>query len=128
MFEMTFDFEWSAGVFLWMYSPEDEARWGGNPVDLRALPISEGLREDLRRLGQWHDTALNWDDPMAPSPWRQAECNRFNRAVTEAVQRLRDELGPDWDVVRYFGTVDEDPDLDRYLADPRGFARRAPSP
>ena len=124
--EMTFDLEWGAGVFLWMYSPEDEARWGGNPIALDVLPISGGLRGDLQQRGEWHDTALNWTDD-APGPWRQAECDRFNRAASEAFRRLQDELGPDWDLVRYFGRFDEDPDLDRYLADPRGFKRGAPN-
>jgi hypothetical protein len=39
------------------------------------------------------------------------------------LNRLRDELGPQWTIVDELDDVHEDPDLDRYLADPRGFQR-----
>jgi hypothetical protein len=77
-----------------MYAPQDAARWGGNPVDLAALPISDALRGELQRLGAWFDTSLNWSYPPDPGPWRQDECERFTRAALDAIRRLRAELDP----------------------------------
>jgi hypothetical protein len=47
--------------------------------------------------------------------------DRFNRAVIDAFRRLRDEVGPTWDIYLEIGAQYEHPDLDRYLADPDGF-------
>lgn len=87
------------------------------------LPISHDLRDVLRRLIARYDTSLNWDYPPGPGPWREAECHHFNEAVRQALGRLRTELGPAWQVYDEFDALQEDPDLDRYLADPTGFAR-----
>ena len=126
--EMNVSFEPGAGVFLWCYDPDDEQRWGGNPIDPAGLPVSAELRAELTRLGQWYDTSLNWAYPPDPGPWRQQECDRFNTAATAALDRLRSELGADWEVIRDFADQYEDPDLDRYLANPAGFQRRPTPP
>ncbi|MDT0351625.1 hypothetical protein [Pseudonocardia charpentierae] len=127
MYEINFSFEHGAGVFLWCSNPDDEQRWGGNPVDPATLPISADLRAELTRLGEWYNTSLNWAYPPDPGPWRQQECDRFNTAATTALDRLRTELCAEWEVIRNFADQYEDADLDRYLADPAGFQRR-PSP
>jgi hypothetical protein len=36
---------------------------------------------------------------------------------------VRRELGASWTIHRYFPDMHEDPDLDRYLTDPRNFRR-----
>ena len=53
----------------------------------------------------------------------EPECLRFDRAVHSALSQLREELGPQWNIVDEFNEVHEDPDLDSYLANPRGFRR-----
>ncbi|MFD8705329.1 hypothetical protein ACFV1W_22395 [Kitasatospora sp. NPDC059648] len=116
-----FFFDAGSGAVLWA-APEDWEVWG-QPVDLDRLPISHDLREDLSRLIARYDTSLNWDYPPHPGPWREAECHDFNEAVHQALGRLRTELGPAWHIHDKFCAVHEDPDLDRYLADPAGFVR-----
>jgi len=37
---------------------------------------------------------------------------------------IRAELGADYEVADEFGEVHEDPDLDAYLANPKGFRRK----
>ncbi len=103
-------------------TPEDRESWG-YCIELDRLPISRDLRDDLSRLTARYDTSLNWDRPTAPGPWREAECQHFNEAVHRALDRLRTELGPEWEIHDAFLALHEDPDLDRYLADPAGFAR-----
>lgn len=88
-----------------------------------ALPISPALRDELARLAEWYDTSLNWDYPPDPGPWREPKCRTFNAAVRRAVDQLRAELGGGWEIADDLDELHEDPDLDRYLADPSGFRR-----
>jgi hypothetical protein len=120
-----FFFDPGSGAVLWAVTSEDRDA-GGHPVDLDRLPISRPLRDELDCLVARYDTSLNWDHPLDPGPWREAECRRFNEAVRQALGRLRTELGPAWQIHDEFDEVHQDPDLDRYLADPTGFV--APSP
>ncbi|WP_432109186.1 hypothetical protein [Streptomyces sp. AA1529] len=117
-----FFFDAGSGGALWAATPEDRGSWG-YCIELDRLPISRDLRDDLSRLTARYDTSLNWDRPTAPGPWREAECQHFNEAVHRALGRLRTELGPEWEIHDAFLALHEDPDLDRYLADPAGFAR-----
>ncbi|WP_144118393.1 hypothetical protein [Catellatospora sichuanensis] len=115
-------FDAGSGGVLWM---SGQAAWGawGHPVDLGRLPISEALRRELADLAARYDTSVNWDYPPDPGPWREDECARFNQEVQQAVSRLRGELGPDWQITDRVEELQEDPDLDRYLADPAAFRR-----
>ena len=99
--------------------------WTGaeGPADLDRLPISPSLRAELDSLAAQYDESMNWDYPPDPGPWREARCARFNADVRAVLARLRAELGPGWEVEDRFLEEHEDPDLDRYLADPEGFKR-----
>jgi hypothetical protein len=118
-------FEWGGGC-LW---PGDAAAYrdlGQGPLDLREpcpLPLSPQTLRRCRELADWHDTALNWEYPPDPGPWRQEECDRFNLASRELLATMRQELGAAFDLVDEQPVMAEDPDLDRYLADPKGFRR-----
>ncbi|MER0443560.1 hypothetical protein ABR738_03080 [Streptomyces sp. Edi4] len=117
-----FFFDAGSGAVLWAATPEDAEVWG-YPVELDRLPISHDLRDVLYGLIARYDTALNWDYPPDPGPWREAECHHFNEAVRQALSRLRAELGPAWQIHDEFNALHQDPDLDRYMADPAGFVR-----
>ncbi|GAA4031044.1 hypothetical protein GCM10022247_65180 [Allokutzneria multivorans] len=117
-------FDAGSGALLWC-SCEGWDDWG-QPVDLELLPISQALRDELDRLISRYDTSLNWDYPPDPGPWREAECLEFNEAVRSAITQLRAELGPTWQIRDHTGEQHEDPDLDRYQADPAGFRRDQP--
>ncbi|MCR6490340.1 hypothetical protein M8542_46800 [Amycolatopsis sp. OK19-0408] len=98
--------------------------WGSpGPADLAELPISSALHATLDDLAAQYDSSLNWDYPPDPGPWREARCARFNADVRAALASLRAELGPSYEIADEFGELHEDPDLDRYLADPKGFKR-----
>jgi hypothetical protein len=93
--------------------------WGDlGPAD---LPVSDVLRAELDSLVEQYDESLNWDYPPDPGPWREARCVRFNADAREALARLRVELGRE--IEDGFTELHEDPELDRYLADPKGFKR-----
>ncbi|MEP0871684.1 hypothetical protein NDA01_17875 [Trichocoleus desertorum AS-A10] len=47
----------------------------------------------------WHDTALDWSDPLGPSPWSLEECERFNTAVSQLLALIRTELGDEYEII-----------------------------
>ncbi len=61
--------------------------------------MSPALRERLNEMTAWHDGALNWDDPAAPSPWPPEEDERFEKAAVEVLAAIRAELGAEFEVV-----------------------------
>jgi hypothetical protein len=117
-----FFFDAGSGTVLWTNAPEDRDP-AGYAADLQTLPVSAALRDELARLAAAYDTSLNQDYPPDPGPWREPQCREFNDAAGQAVRRLREELGPAWPIQNRFQELHEDPDLDRYLADPAGFTR-----
>ncbi|MER6052130.1 hypothetical protein ABT168_32635 [Streptomyces sp. NPDC001793] len=117
-----FFFDAGSGIALWAMTPEDSDVWG-YAIDPDRLPISQALRGELNSLVARYDTSLNWDYPPDPGPWREAECRQFNEAVSHTLHRLRAELGPAWQIHDEHLELHEDPDLDRYLADPARFDR-----
>ncbi|PSK62639.1 hypothetical protein B0E53_05448 [Micromonospora sp. MH33] len=117
-----FFFDAGSGGVLWPTGLQDQQAWG-YPVRLEKLPISAALRDELTRLVEWYDASLNWDYPPDPGPWREPECLGFNAAVRRALDQLRAELGDRWVIADEFEEEHEDPDLDRYLADPTTFRR-----
>ena len=109
---MRFFFDAGSGVVLWA---------GHGPANLDELPISPRLRTELDSLAAQYDESLNWNYPPHPGPWREARCARFNADARAALARLREELGQA--VEDRFRELHEDPDLDRYSADPGSFER-----
>ena len=93
----------------------------GNVIDPERLPLSAEIVAEMGRLARWISGSLNWEYLPDPGPWRQDECDRFNRAVDEFLATCRRELGPDFEVVENFTNLREDPDLDAYLEKPKGF-------
>jgi hypothetical protein len=89
-------FQWGGGC-LW---PDDRAtadRFGDGPLERRGLRLSATTRERLSRLAAAHDTA--WDTGLRHyTPWTPAQIERFNRRVGAAVDEIRTELGPDFEV------------------------------
>jgi hypothetical protein len=90
-------FEWRCGS-LWAGNDAALDAFDVGPIEDR-LPLAPETRGRLDELLDWHDTALDWDDPAGPSPWTPDEEARFERAAAEMLERVRAELGPDYEVV-----------------------------
>jgi hypothetical protein len=117
-----FCFDAGSGTLLWADGPDTTQVWG-YAVDLRQLPASQALLDDLTGLVAEYDTSRNWDYPPDPGPWREPRCRQFNHDVRQARGRLRAELRSSWQIQDEFRDLHQDPDLDRYLADSAGFRR-----
>jgi hypothetical protein len=115
-------FEWKAGCF-WSANDATRERFG-YLIPPEELPLSEGTIKRANELVDWHDQALNWEYPPDPGPWRQEECERFNQAAKDLLITVRQELGEHFEVIDELVEEKEDPDLDAYLRDPRGFKRK----
>jgi hypothetical protein len=123
---LRFFLEWGGGC-LWPGNDMAYRELGLGPYDLlepSPLTLSAATLERCRLMAAWHDTSLNWDYPPDPGPWRQPECERFNAAVAELLADIRQELGPEFEVIDRQTLCAEDPDLDAYLTDPNGFRRK----
>jgi len=89
-------FEWRSGS-LWCDNEAARAAFDVGPVE-DVVPLSRETRRRLSELSAWHDTALDWDDPMGPSPWSADEKARFDAAAAEILDRIRAELRPDFQI------------------------------
>ncbi len=121
-YRVRYVFDWGADTCLW----SGDARTGdafGYPIDPRRLPLLDGTSAEIERMGVWYQGALNWEYPPDPGPWRQEGCDRFNEAARTLLAVIRQELGRRFTVIDEHGDLREDPDLDAYLRDPRGFRR-----
>jgi hypothetical protein len=112
------------GPCLWAANDTARDRFDYS-IDLAELPLSPETIQTAKEIGAWFDQSLNWDYPPDPGPWRQDECDRFNRATADLLNRIRQELGSEFEVVNEQNLLAEDPDLDAYLADPKDFRRRS---
>ena len=119
----SFFFDAGSGTALWAETAPQELDLQEYAFDLQGLPVSQELRDQLESIVALCDISLNWDYPPDPGPWREPQCLQFNHAARQVIQRLREELGPEWQIRDLFKDLHEDPDLDRYLADPPGFTR-----
>lgn len=87
------------------------------------FPLPDEMKHRILEIGIEHDTALNWDYPPDPSPWRQDQCDAFNMKIDNLIIDLTQILGGDYEILDQQSRYSEDPDLDRYLENPKDFRR-----
>jgi hypothetical protein len=73
-------------------------------VDTRKLPLKENTWYRARYIAAWYDTSIDWSYPPDPSPWDSSERERFNAAAQGLLAQLRQELGPDYEIIDESGT------------------------
>ena len=100
-YKLKFMFDWGSGVCLWSANPAAEEKLGDYPVEVASLSISPELKEELERLIEWHDEALNWDDPAGDLLWNENQMKSFMSAAQKAYVVLCSELGADYDIEFY---------------------------
>lgn len=98
LYRLRYFFDAGSGICLW--SANDAAREKyGYPVAATDLPLSENTWRRLRYLIAWYDTCFDWNYPPDPSPWTEDERIRFCAEAQTMLQRLRQELGADYEIV-----------------------------
>ena len=120
---ITFWWEWRCESPFWPSNGIAHAQYGYGEISPADLGLPDEIVEKLAQLGRLHDASLNWEYPPDPGPWRQAECDLFNQESKALFQLCRDRLPPHILLIYEHKDLMEDPDLDRYLADPKNFSR-----
>ncbi len=96
-YTMKFMFDWGSGVCLWSTNQAAKARYD-YPVFSSQLPVSDELKENLEQLLDWHDEALNWDEPNSNLLWSDEQINYFLSVSRKIYEQLCKELGSDYDI------------------------------
>lgn len=78
--------------------------WEASPgvvgnVDPNILPISDPLKKELMHWAQQYDETLNIDDPLSSGFSDPGAQTAFNHTGLELAEKLRSELGDEFEVV-----------------------------
>lgn len=89
-------FEWGGGC-IWGGNDEARDRFGVGPLE-HLLPLSDAIRARLSAMSSLHDTALDWADPTAQTPWSEQQVTELAVAASSLRDDLQSELGPDYEI------------------------------
>lgn len=101
-YEMKFMFDWGSGTCVWSVNDAAHERYD-YPVDLAELPISPDLLKRLQDLVDWHDEALNWDDPGSDLVWDEVQIKAFDEKAIVLYHELCQELGEEYEIKLFKG-------------------------
>lgn len=126
-YKVRFFFDYGAGGCLWADNELTFTEFGVGPIDediaTKTQKLSFETLELIRFLDKKHSKYLNEDYPPHPSLWRQSECDNFNKSISTLLDRLRKEIGNDFEIIDKQPRYSEDADLEAYLKDPKQFKR-----
>jgi hypothetical protein len=97
-------FDAGSGVCLWSANDATREKFG-YPVQLQDLQLPENLFREALHIMAWYDMSLDWSYPPNPSPWSEQERARFNEASQHLLLKLRQHLGPVFDIRDESGTM-----------------------
>ena len=97
VYKLRFWFE-HGGICLWGMNDNAKKSYG-YAISNNSLPISEKLMGELNELEEEYGGFLNWDDPMAPSPWTAQQKEAFLKRSYEAYEELIKELGSEFEIL-----------------------------
>jgi hypothetical protein len=90
-------FDAGSGICLWAANKSARDRFG-HPIDTAVLRVSPGLRQEMSDVCAFFDSSVDWTDPGGPSPWPRTTSDAFARRADALLQRLRQELRPDFTI------------------------------
>lgn len=97
-YKMKFMFDWGSGVCLWSTNQASITKFENYPIYIPKLPISDKLKNELERLIEMHDQALNWNEPNGDLLWNDYQIDEFLKIVKSVYNSLCKELGPDYEI------------------------------
>ena len=101
MYKLRFMFDWGSGVCLWSANEDSLDKFGDYPVTTDVLPVSQAMKAELEHLIDWHDEALNWDDPACDLLWSDSQIQEFMTAAQKSYMALCDALGAEYEIEFY---------------------------
>ena len=104
-YRFRYAFDTGSGICLWPCNEEgyQEFAYTG---DARELPLPENTWRRVHYVTAWWDTCIDWNYPPDPSPWDEAERQRFNAEARKLLAMLREQLGPDFEIMDESGTAE----------------------
>ena len=98
-YRFRFFIEWG-GMFLWPDSshPATLEKFDIGPRDPEELHVSKELCEELHRLEDEYQDALDWEYPPNLSPWGEEQFKDFFKRLRVAYEKLCDELKDNYDI------------------------------
>ncbi|MDE5860804.1 MAG: hypothetical protein K2J36_07675 [Ruminococcus sp.] len=97
-YTMKFMYDWGSGVCLWSTNQASKAKFNNYPIFTSQLPVSNDLKEKLEHLIEWHDEALNWEEPNSDLLWNEKQIDEFLNVSKKTFFRLCEELGSDYEI------------------------------
>jgi hypothetical protein len=80
-------------VVLWSEDPNTKY-----PIETDELPLTPETKAMIHKWAERYNNSLNWDDPANTPPWDPADLRDFENEGIRIWLRLREELGPQFDV------------------------------
>ena len=102
-YRLRFFFDPGSAICLWSGNDAARDRFG-YPVDARSLSLSENTWRRVAYVCSWYDTSIDWHCPPDQSPWNEAERERFNCEAQQLLALLREQLGPEFEILDESGT------------------------
>jgi hypothetical protein len=124
-YKLRFFFEYGAGGCLWSANKMTYDDFGLGPIDTKISNktglISQETLDEIYELDLIHSSYLNPDYPLYPLLWRERDCETFYSRVDKLIERLKSNLINSFEIDDRQERYQEDPDLERYLQDPKHF-------
>jgi len=102
-YRLRYFFDPGSDICLWAANDAARVRFG-YPIGAKDMPIPENTWRRVLCLCRWYDTSIDWNYPPDPSPWDEAERARFNAEAQKLLMLLRDQLGPEYEIIDESGT------------------------
>ena len=122
---LTFCFDYGGRSCLWKRdndtAPQAVGTYIAKPA---ALGLSAATLTEMLRLCHEFSDSINWTNSHDPVLYREERCAAFNRDALALYDRIVAEISDRYDIVDMHEELHEDPDLDEYLKDPKGFKRK----
>jgi hypothetical protein len=106
MYLLRYFFDPGAGICLWAGNDDARERFD-YAIDASTLPFPENTWRRVIHLCSWYDTSIDWNYPPGSSPWNTEEFERFHAAAQKLLALLREQLGPEFEIVDASGTADQ---------------------
>ncbi len=100
-----FFFDAGSGICFWAGNDAALERFDYS-IETKDLGLNENIWRRIGYLNSWYDTSLDWNYPSNPSPWDNTELQRFNHEAQKLLVLVRDQLGPDYEIIDESGTAD----------------------